>query len=149
MPIADEPERATFVYIDHGMGTHTELHSWGAAHRNPLDKLRESGRRVEVVAVAWEHHLLDRAERVFHSWLTSEISAAEKELLMLLQAIDEADWDTLEPYGGLDAAMRTLHQFEQQNPNFNGPGMIDEFRLWGSSRCRQMGRHPSDRGVAI
>ena len=42
--------------------------------------------------------------------------------------------------------MRTLHQFEQQNPNFDGPGMIDNFRLWGSSRCRQMGRHLSDGG---
>ena len=30
-------------------------------------KLRHSGRRVEVVAVAWEQHLLDRAEQCSHS----------------------------------------------------------------------------------
>ena len=38
MPIAVEPERATFIYIDPGMGTHTELHSWGAAHRALWEK---------------------------------------------------------------------------------------------------------------
>ena len=74
---------------------------------------------------------------------------AEKEILMLQRAIDEADWDTLEPYGGLDAAMRTIHQFQQENPSLNERGMIDSFRLWGSRRCRQMGRHLSDGGVAV
>ncbi len=65
---------------------------------------------------------------------------------ILRRSLAYADWDTLEPYGGLDAAMRTLHQLEQQNPNFNGAGMIDDFRLWGSRRCRQMGVLLSDGG---
>ena len=150
MPIAVEPERATFTYIDPGMGTRTELDSWGDAHRNLWHRLREAGRGIEVVAVAWEQHLLDRAERVFQSWRGRGITEAEKEILTLQLAVDNADWETLEPYGGLDAAMRKIHQFEQQHPNFNGPGMIDDFRLWGSSRCRQMGRHLSDGGgVAV
>ena len=149
MPVAVERGRAVFTYIDPGMGTHTELHSWGAAHRRLWDKLRQSGRRIEVVAVAWEQHLLDRAGRVLASWRGRGITGAEKEILMLRLAIDEADWDTLEPYGGLDAAMRTLHQLEQQNPNFNGPGMIDDVRLWGSRRCRQMAFHPFDGGGEI
>ncbi len=138
MPVAVGREAAVFVYIDPGMGTRTELHSWGAAHRALWEKLRESGRRIEVVAVAWEQQLLDRAERVFQSWRGRAISDAEKELLTLQLAVDNADWETLEPYGGLDATMRKIHQFEQQSPNFNGPGMIDEFRLWGSRRCRRM-----------
>ena len=149
MPVAVEPERTTFTYIDPGMGTPTELHSWGATHRQLWDKLRQSGRRVEVVAVAWEQHLLDRAERVLKSWRWRAMTEAEQEAIMLRQAIYDADWDTLEPYGDLDAAMRTLHQFQRENPNFNGPGMIDDFRLWGSRRCRQMGRHLSDGGVSV
>jgi hypothetical protein len=142
MPVAVEQDRALFTYIDPGMGTRSELDSWGAAHLKLWDKLRQAGRKVEVVAVAWEQHLLDRAGRVLTSWRGRAVTDAEQEILMLRQAIDEADWDTLEPYGGLDAAMRTLHRFERQNPNFNGPGMIDDFRLRGSRRCRQMAFHP-------
>lgn len=29
-------------------------------------------------------------------------------------------------------------------PDVNGREMIDDFRLWGARRCRQMGRHLSD-----
>ena len=38
---------------------------------------------------------------------------------------------------------------ESQDAALAGAGWIDDFRLWGSSRCRQMGRHPSDEGVAV
>ena len=44
MPIAIEPERATFTYIDPGTGTRSELDSWGDAHRNLRHKLRWAGR---------------------------------------------------------------------------------------------------------
>ena len=131
------------------MGTPTELRSRGAAHQPLWQILRESGRRVELVAVAWEQPLLERAERVLTSWRGRDITDAEQEILMLRQTIYEADWDTLEPFGGLDAAMRMIHQYKQQNPNFNGPGMIDRFRLWGSRRCRQRGRHLFDGGVSV
>ena len=146
MPVAVEQDRAVFTYIDPGMGTPSELHSWATAHRPLWQKLRESGRRIELVAIAWEQHVLDRAERVLTSWRGQTISDAEKEILTLQLAVDNADWETLEPHGGLDAAMRKIHQFEQQNPNFNGPGMIDDFRLWGSRRCRRMGVTLSEGG---
>ena len=138
MPVAMGPEAALFVYIDPGMGTRSELDSWRQAHRPLWQMLRECGWRIEVVAVAWEQELLDRAQRVFQSWRGRGISEAEKEILTLQLAVDNADWETLEPCGGLDATMRKIHQFEQQNPNFNGPGMIDDFHLWGSRRCRRM-----------
>ena len=83
MPGAVEQDRTVFTCIDPGMGTPGELQSWGGVHYNLWDKLREFGRRVEVVAVAWEQHLLDRAERVLQSWLTRKITDAEKEILML------------------------------------------------------------------
>ena len=146
--MAVEQDRAVFTYIDPGMGTPSELQSWGGAHYNLWDKLRESGRRVEVVAVAWEQHLLDRAEGVLQSWLTRKITDAEKEILILQRAVDEADRDTLEPHGGLDATMRKIHQFQQENPGLNERGMIDSFCLWGSRRCRRMGVHFTRVGLA-
>ena len=138
MPIAVDPERATFIYIDPGMGTHSELHSWGAAHIKLWDKLRESGRKVELVGVAWEKHLLDRAERIFQSWRGRSISDAEQELITLREALSRADWETVERHGGFDAAVNRMLELEQQTASNQDPGMIDDFRLWGSSRCRRM-----------
>ena len=68
MPIAVGPKSDVFVYVDPGMGTRSELDSWGEAHRRLWEKLRRSGRRVEVVAVAWEQELLERAGRRLRSW---------------------------------------------------------------------------------
>ena len=144
MPIAVEPERATFIYIDPGMGTHTELHSWGAAHRALWEKLRESGRRIQVVAVAWEKHVLDRAGRVLTSWRGRGITEAEQEAIMLRQAIADTDWETLDRHGGIDAAIEKVLQVEEQSAANNDPGMIDDFRLWESSRCRRTGVPPLD-----
>jgi len=149
MPIAVEQNRAIFTYIDPGMGTHTELHSWGVAHRRLWEKLRQSGRRVEVVAVAWEPHLLDRAERVLQSWTAGDMSEAETELLALRQAVAKADWDTVERYGSLNAVLKVMNELAQECPVSNGRGMIDDFRLWGSRRCRRMGVTLSEGGGDI
>ena len=138
-PVAVGPEAAVFVYVNPGMGTRSELDSWGEAHRRLWEKLRKSGRRVEVVAVAWEQTLLDRAGRRLRSWAASDMSEAEREILTLRQAIADADWDTVERHGGLDAAMKKINQWYEENPAPKGRGSIDDFRLWGSRRCRRIG----------
>ena len=142
MPLAVGQDRAVFTYIDPGMGTRSELDSWGAAHRPLWEKLRESGRRVEVVAVAWEQRLLDRAERVLASWRGRAISDAEQEAVLLRQAIADTDWETLERHGGWDAAVKKVLQTEQEAGSLDDRGMIDDFRLWGSRRCRQTNAPP-------
>ena len=115
------------------------MHSRGTAHRPLGQMLRQSGRRVEVVAVAWEQHLLDRAARVLQSWIAGDMSEAEREILTLRQALSQADWDTVERHGGFDAAIEKINRFEQATPASNGRGMIDDFRLWGSRTWRHMG----------
>ena len=146
MPLAVERDRAVFTYIDPGMGTHTELHSWGTAHRRLWEKLRQSGCRVEVVAVAWEQHVLDRAERVLTSWRGRGITEAEQEAAMLRQAVADTDFEIIERHGGFDAVVERVLQVEEQSASTDGPGMIDGFRLWGSLRCRQMGVPLSEGG---
>ena len=138
MPVAMGPEAAVFVYIDPGMGTGTELHSWRHTHRPLWQALRELGWRIEVVAVAWEQELLYRAERVMRSWVGRDLTEAGRELLTLRQAVSSADWETVERYGGLNAALKKINQLTQATPEPQGLGMIDEFRLWGSRRCRRM-----------
>ena len=137
MPVAMGPEAALFVYIDPGMGTRTELDSWREAHRPLWQMLRELGWRVEVVAVAWEQELLDRAERVMRSWVGGDLTEAGRELLHLRWAVSSADRETVERYGGLNAALKKINQLKQAAPEPQGLGMIDDFRLWGSRRCRR------------
>ena len=141
MPVAVGPEAAVFVCVDPGMGTRSELDSWGEAHRRLWEKLRRSGRRVEVVAVAWEQELLDRAGRRLRSWVAGKMSEDEKEALMLRQAIAETDFDTIESHGGFNPVVEKILRWERENPVPKGRGMIDRFRLWGSRRCRYMGGH--------
>ena len=55
--------------------------------------------------------------------------------------------DTVERHDGLDVVMKKIDQWGHEYAASKGREMIDDFRLRGSSRCRQMGRHLSD-GVA-
>ena len=145
MPVAMGPEAALFVYIDPSMGTRTELDSWREAHRPLWQMLRELGWRIEVVAVAWEQELLDRAERVMKTWVGRDLTEGGRELLILRWAVSNADRETVERYGGLNAALKKINQLKQATPEPQGLGMIDDIHLWGSRRCRRMGaRHGFD-----
>ena len=136
LPVAVEPERAIFAYIDPGMGTRSELDYWGAAHRNLWNKLRKRGRRVEVVAMAWEQKHLDRARRRLEFWATGAKGEDSRQAAFLRQAIADADRAMVERHGGLNVVMEKIDQLEQETPASNGAGMIDDFRLRGSRTWR-------------
>ena len=92
MPVAVGQEAALFVYIDPGMGTHTELHSWGAAHRALWEELRESGRpsswlRVPGSSTCWT------APSVFFSPGTAGPSATPR------QKSSPSSWPSITPIG--------------------------------------------------
>ena len=141
LPIALEPGRAVFAYIDPGMSTRSSLHCWGQAHRQLWDKLRQAGRTVELFAVAWDRQHLDRTQRLLQAWINRDPAAAKTEAAGLRQAIADADWDTVERYGGHDAVVDKIRQLGKGNPPSTGGGMIDNFRRWGSELCRQIGAH--------
>ena len=50
------------------------------------------------------------------------MSEGEKEVLMLRQAINEADWDAVESHGDLNAAIEKIVQWERENPVPKGRG---------------------------
>ena len=80
-----------------------------------------------------------RTQRVLQAWTTRDPAAAKTEAAVLRQAISDTDWDTVERHDGLEGALKKINQLAQESPVSNGRGMIDDFRLWGSSRCRRMG----------
>ena len=46
--------------------------------------------------------------------------------------------DTVERHGGRDPVVDKIDQAEEEAAALSGAGMVDDFRLWGSSRCRRM-----------
>ena len=86
----------------------------------------------------WDQQHFDRTQRVLQAWTTRDPGAATPEAAVLRQAIADAAWDTVERHGGFDAAIQKSNQFEQEPPASNGNGMIDDFCLWGSRRCRRI-----------
>ena len=88
--------------------------------------------------VLWGQQHLDRTQRVFQAWTTRDPAAAKTEAAGLRQAIADADWDTVERHGGLDAAVDKIDQAEEETAAPAGAGWINHFRLWGSSSWRQM-----------
>ena len=139
LPVAVEPDRAIFVYIDPGMGTRSELDYWGKAHRELWKRLRERDRRVKVVAMAWEQKHLDRARRRLEFWAAGARGEASRQAAFLRQALANADWDTVERHGGFDAVVDTINQAAEETAAWSGAGMIDDFRLRGSSTWRTRG----------
>ena len=99
--------------------------------------------RTVIVRVAGQipDGRLKRSQPVFQSWAAIDISEADHEAIFLRQAIADADWDTVERHGGCHAAVNKILQWDQESPASNGREMIDDFRLWGSRRCRRMGGH--------
>ncbi len=138
MPVAVDGDRAIFAYMDPGMSTRSPLHCWGQAHRQLWDKLRQASRTVEVFAVAWYQHHLNRTQRVLQASTTRDPAAAKTEAAGLRQAIADADWDTVERHGGLDAVVDKIDQADEETTASAGAGWIDNFRLWRSSSWRQM-----------
>ena len=80
LPLAEDAETTTFVYIDPGHQTDRELYSWGAAHGPLWDALRKKGRQVRVIGIAVENAIVDRAARVLEKWATAEPGTSDEGL---------------------------------------------------------------------
>ena len=143
-PLALEEARATFVYVDPGRDTDSELLSWGAEHAQLWAALRAQERPVQVVAVARDHLRRERAEKVLRRWTRPGPAAEfrplspeeEQSIRRIERAVRANDQKYLAAYGGFAKAM-DYRQMLLDRPDAPTPQnriRIDQGRTWLSVR---------------
>ena len=145
LPVALDAERAVFVYVDPGHETATALRSWGAAHRELWEALRERGRSIEVVAVVRTVRELQRALTILEGWTNTSTasgpsaapkpdSAARREIARIEQGIRKKDERVLKEYGDLQACLKRIVELNDLHRSSSPGTMIHGFATWRSRR---------------
>ena len=141
LPLAVDPETVTFVYVDPGHSTDTELCSWGAAHGPLWDALRTKGRQVRVIGIGVENVNVDRAARVLQAWAAADPGKPDEGLTVKqeIKAIDAAmtqkDREFLARYGGFGPAMKRSAYLQKLPEAKVTEGVsIDDFSTWRAVR---------------
>ena len=140
LPVAVDSGTATFIYVDPGNDTDTELRSWGAAHGRLWSAIREKGLQVRVVAVAGDHEPAERAETVFRAWAATEPRkqsglSVKEEIARINKALGDVDEDVLGEYGGFNAALqRTAKLQDLPEAQVTDGVSINGFATWRASR---------------
>ncbi|MCY3590748.1 MAG: hypothetical protein OXH32_03785 [Acidobacteria bacterium] len=121
LPIAADHKSATFVYVDPGLKTDSELQKWSAQHRALWARLRELGTKVRVATVSRTVAKQGELSRKVAAWTDSTPSAGQpltpeerETLAAVTAAIHSADPDVLEPWGGFQAARRVFLPLRQR-----------------------------------
>ena len=148
LPIAANAKTATFVYVDPGRYTDTELRSWGAAHEWLWRALRLHGIEVQVVVIGADYRATIRAEAALKTWSSraSEQSSrreygpsrndpdVQDEIKYLENALLTVDREVLAKYGGISGIVKQL-RYLKDLPKSSGPGAtIDDYETWVSDR---------------
>ena len=145
LPLAVDPETITFVYIDPGNQTDSELHSWGAVHGPLWDALRKKGRQVRVIGIAVENATVDRTARVLEAWASAEPGTPDEgltvnqEIKAIQDAMIQRNEEFFVPYGGERLAMKRAAALMRMppQPEANGPTgavSIDDYSTWRAVR---------------
>ena len=141
LPLAVDPETVTFLYVDPGHSTDTELCSWGAAHGRLWDALRTKGQQVRVIGIGVENVNVDRAARLLQAWAAAEPGKPDEGLTVKqeIKAIDDAmtqkDREFLARYGGFGPAMKRSAYLQKLPEAKVTEGVsIDDFSTWRAVR---------------
>ena len=141
LPLAVDPETVTFVYVDPGHSTDTELCSWGAAHGPLWDALRTKGQQVRVIGIGVENVNVDRAARLLQAWAAAEPGKPDEGLTVKqeIKAIDDAmtqkDREFLARYGGFGPAMKRSAYLQKLPEAKVTEGVsIDDYSTWRAVR---------------
>ena len=153
LPIACDAKTATFVYIDPGNTTDTELRSWGAAHEWLWRALRGKGIKVQVVAIGLDFDDTIRSETALKRWSngagkqveqiaegpTQDDPDVKAEMQLIENAILKVDTIFMAKYGGVQAAsMRLLALRKLPKSKVEPEASIDSYEIWVSSRLRML-----------
>ena len=141
LPVAVDPETVTFVYVDPGHRTDSELRSWGYAHGPLWAALRKKGRQVRVIGIAVENTAVDRTARLLEAWSAAEPGTPDQGLTVKqeIKAIDDAmthsDEEFLARYGGFGGAMKRSAALQRLPEAKVTEGVsIDDFSTWRAVR---------------
>ena len=152
LPIAVDAQAATFVYVDPGQSTDSELRAWGAAHAPLWAALRARTFAVHVVAVGMGAETAARAATVLKHWTQDgdEQDADEpagptkadpdirQELARIEGAFTTGDPYTISALGGLDKATRRLIEIRAMPEGTpTRPTVrvaIDRYATWNTTR---------------
>ena len=152
LPIAVDEHMATFVYVDPGQTTDSELRAWGMAHAPLWAALRARTFAVQVVAVGTGVEAADRAAPVLTRWTqdgdgqgaadpagpTQADPDIRQEIARLEDAISGGNRERLRAAGGFDTAadrLAALLQLPDGTPTrTTARGAIDRFTIWPTVR---------------
>ena len=148
LPIAANAKTATFVYVDPGRYTDTELRSWGAAHEWLWRALRLKGIEVQVVVIGADYRATIRAEVALKTWSSRGGEQGSQrangpsrndpnvkaEIQHIETALTNADTRIIAKYGGISGIVKQL-RYLKDLPKSSGPGAtIDDYETWVSDR---------------
>ncbi len=141
LPVAVDARTVTFVYVDPGHRTDSELRSFGSAHGRLWDTVREQGRQVRVIGIGAGQESIERAERVLRRWAAtapgkpSEGVTVRQEIKEIDDAIHHHDDEFLAQYGGFMGAVRRSVEL-QRLPEAKIPEgvSINDYSTWRATR---------------
>ncbi len=144
LPVAVEPERAVFAYVDPG---HCQTHSvrrWADAHEPLWRRLRAEGLRVEAAIVARTRGEVERARRIAAHWAPGQADGTadpgaptfpeHREIEALERAVRTADAPAVERAGGVAACLDRIVELRERMGALQPEGLVDRCRVWRSER---------------
>ena len=152
LPIAVDEQAATFVYVDAGQTTDSELRAWGVAHAPLWAALRARTFAVQVVAVGTGAEAADRAAPMLTRWTqdgdgqgaadpagpTQADPDIRHEIARLKTALTTGNRQMLREWGTFEkAADRILYLEELPDgtpTKTTARGAIDRFTIWSTVR---------------
>ena len=152
LPIALDEKTATFVYVDPGLTTDSELRAWGVAHAPLWAALRARTFAVQIVAIGTGAESANRAETVLRSWTrdgdgqgappsagpTNADPEIQQEIARLEQGIDHGDRTIIRAAGGFQAASERLSFLYKLPAGISTPdtrrSAIDRSMTWSTLR---------------
>ena len=152
LPVAVDDQAATFVYVDPGQTTDSELRAWGVAHAPLWAALRARTFAVQVAAVGMGAEAADRAAPLLKYWTqdgdgtgvdtpTGQTQAdpdISQEIARLREATLGGNRALLGGWGGYKKAVERLmelRQLPEGTPTTTKARVaIDRFQIWSTSR---------------